>query len=275
MPQEPQQIVIGRPEFWPEVQKEYPRFFEVAHKLSPALHSVVDRAYPNLLAHQRAILNLSILAGITMTEVVTLAGNGLGQGAMKCMRTLLETSINTEYLRLNPIEFDDYKEWYWVERFRQMESLRENSLDTFKSLDPTVVADVAQNMDRVRPRFARKDGKLRQTWCTRDLAQRSVITGHYETYRMVNADASGFIHGSMHSLVRYFDSDKDVDRIDIPPSLKWITQSLSSSHHCMGRVIETASKTFGVQSDPSIEEIFKDFQWAWEVKPIEAASGQP
>jgi hypothetical protein len=216
-----------------------------------------------------------MLAGITMTEVITLAGNGLGQGAMKCMRTLLETSINTEYLRLNPVEFDDYKEWYWVERFKQMESLRENSPDTFKCFDPTVVADVAQNMNRVRLRFTRKDGTLRRTWCVQDLAKRAVITGHYETYRMVNADASGFIHGSMHALVRYFDSDKDVHRIDVPPSLKWIAQSLSSSHHCMGRVIETASKNFGVQSDPSIEEIFKDFQWTWVVKSSEDGVCQP
>jgi hypothetical protein len=211
-----------------------------------------------------------MLAGITMTEVITLAANGLGQGAMKCMRTLLETSINTEYLRLNPAEFEDYKEWFWVERFRQFDFLRANLPETFEHLDPQEVTNAEQNMARVRPRFERRDGGLRQTWCARNLAERSVITGHYEIYRMVNADASGFIHGSMHALMRYFDADKDVHRIDIPPSLKWTPQSLSTSHHCMARVVETVSKTFEVQSDPPMEEIMKDFQWAWEVKPEEA-----
>ncbi|SRR5258708_5400297 len=275
MTDQAKEIVIGWPDFWLDVQGTYPRFFEVAHKLSPALHSVVDRAYPSLEAYKRAILNLSMLAGITMTEVITLAANGLGQGAMKCTRTLLETSINTEYLRLNPTEFDDYKEWFWVERFKHMDFMRKNSPDTFKYFDPAVVADAEQNMDRVRPRFLRKDGRLRQTWCTRDLAERSVMTGHYEIYRMVNADASGFIHGSMHALLRYFDAKKDVDRIDVPPSLKWTAQSLGTSHHCMARVIETATKTFDVPSDPSIEEVTKDFQWAWEAKVDEVSSPTP
>ena len=272
MPEEPKQIVIGWPDFWPEAQKEYQRFFEVAHKLAPALHSVVDREYPSLMGYQRVILNLSMLAGITMTEVITLAANGLGQGAMKCMRTLLETSINTEYLRLNPSEFDDYKEWFWVERFKYMDFMRKNSPETFKYFDSAVVEDAERNMDRVRPRFLRKDGKLRHTWCKHDLAERSVVTGHYDIYRMVNADASGFIHGSMHALMRYFDAEKDVDRIDIPPSLNWTAQALSTSHHCMGRIIETATKTFGVPSDPSIEEISKDFEWAWEAKAKKARS---
>jgi len=64
---------------------------------------------PNLPRNQRAILNLSMVAGITFVEMVTLAVNGLGRGAMRTLRSLLEISINTEYLRLRPDEFEDYK----------------------------------------------------------------------------------------------------------------------------------------------------------------------
>ena len=44
------------------------------------------------------------------------AGNGLGQGAMKIVRTLMETVINAEYLRQYPNELDDYINWSWVEK---------------------------------------------------------------------------------------------------------------------------------------------------------------
>jgi hypothetical protein len=261
-------IVIGFPDFWPQVQKAYPRFFEVASKLSPALHSVIDRSYPKPEPYQRAILNLSMLAGVTMTEIVTLAANGMGQGAMKCLRTLLETSINTEYFRLQPAEFEDYKEWFWVESFKQMDFLRRNLPAIFQKLDPNEVKNTEQNMDRVRARFefTRKDGSkdMRGTWCSRNLAERSIVTGHHEVYRMINADASGFIHSSMHALTRYFDSDKDVDRIDIPPSLKWTEQTLSTAHHCMVRVVETVGRAFDVQPEPPLEQLAKDLQWAWE-----------
>jgi hypothetical protein len=50
-----------------------------------------------------------MVAGITFVEMVTLAVNGLGRGAMQTLRSLLEISINTEYLRLRPDEFEDYK----------------------------------------------------------------------------------------------------------------------------------------------------------------------
>jgi hypothetical protein len=50
-----------------------------------------------------------MVAGITFAEMVTLAVNGLGRGAMRTLRSLLEISINTEYLRLRPDEFEDYK----------------------------------------------------------------------------------------------------------------------------------------------------------------------
>jgi Family of unknown function (DUF5677) len=262
-----QRLVIGFPDFWPEVENKYPRFFEVGRNLTTALHSVIDREYPKPEPHQRAILNLSMLAGVTMTEIVTLAANGMGQGAMKCLRTLLETSINVEYLRLHPAEFEDYKEWFHVERFREVEFLRSNLPDVFKQLDPDAVKDVQLNMDRVRSRFefTRKDGTKdqRSTWCSRNLADRAVQTGYSEVYRLVNATASGFIHSSMYALVRYFDADKDVHRIDVPPSLEWTAQALCAAHHCMVRVVETVSKTFNVDPDPPLKHLQEELHRAW------------
>lgn len=46
-----------------------------------------------------------------MVELVTLAGNGLGQGALKICRTMMETAVNADYLRQNPAELDDYLQW--------------------------------------------------------------------------------------------------------------------------------------------------------------------
>ena len=260
-------FAVGFPEFWPEVEKAYPRFFEVAWKLSLALHSVVDRAYSSPEPYQKAILNLSMLAGVTMTEVITLAGNGLGQGAMKCLRTLLETSINTEYLRLWPGEFDNYKEWYWVERFKELEYLREHIPTIIPQLNPDIIRETEQNMVRVRAQFERNKyggGKeLRSSWCSRNLADRSVMTGHQETYRLVNSISSSFIHSTMYGLMRHFDAGSDISRIGIPPMLNWTRQALSAAQYCMVRVVDTVGQTFGVQPDPSAEQLLKDYEFTW------------
>ena len=92
--------VFGFPDFWPVVEAKYPRFFEVAPKTLTAMHSIADQAHPAPEPHQRAILNLSMVAGITFAEIVTLTVNGLGHGGMRTLRSLLEISINTEYFRL-------------------------------------------------------------------------------------------------------------------------------------------------------------------------------
>ena len=256
-------LVVGFPEFWSVVEAEYPRFFEVGPKTLSAMHSIADRAYPDPEPHQKAILNLSMLAGISLTEVVTLTANGLGHGAMRIVRSLLETSINAEYLRLRPGEFEDYKEWYHVERFKEMEYLRQHANAAFQQLGQEAVRDIEENYARVRPRFQRTDGTIRRFWCSLDLAARSVVTGHEEAYRLINPLASSFVHETMYGLMRHFDAAKDVHRVEVPPTLDWATQALSGSHHCMVRVARTLSETFNVAPNPPVEELEKEWQYAW------------
>lgn len=259
--------VLAFAEFFAEVEKEYPRFFEVSQKVLTAMHSVADRAYADPEPHQRAILNLSMLAGISFVEVVTLTGNGLGHGAMRILRSLLETSINVEFFRLRPEEFENYKEWYQVERFKEQEFLREHAAPIFATLDPQVVIDNEREMARVRPRFERVayDGsrRLRGSWCSLDLGARAVATGFEDDYRVINPLASSFVHETMYGMIRHFDAAKDVNRIEIPPTLDWSVQALSGAHHCMVRVVKTLSQTFDVPSDPPVDMLEREWHYAW------------
>ena len=234
------------------------------------MHSVADREYPEPEPHQRAILNLSMVAGITFTEIITLAVNGMGHGAMRNLRTLLEISINIEYLRLKPDEFQDYKEWFWVERFKEQEYLRNNAYEIFKQLEPSVVKEVEDNMARVRPRFesTKYDGtkELRSSWCSRNLADRSIVSGHVEEYRLINPISSSFVHETMYGMIRYFEAEKDVDRIEVPPTLEGSDRALSGAHHCMVRVVNTLTRTFRVASNPHVEELERDWHYVWTEK---------
>jgi hypothetical protein len=264
------EYTAGFPEFWPKVIDEYKKFFEVGNRLDVALVSVTDAAHPALSPCQKTILNLSILAGVAMTEIVTLAMNGMGPGAMKVTRTLLETSINTEYLRQIPSEFDDYKEWFWIEKYKELAHMRENLPEILKNYPPERAQEVERNRNRVLPRFekTRRDGtkELRGSWCSKNLADRANITGHQHVYQQANRDASGFIHGTMSALLRH-DNDEDINRIGVPPSIDWTRQALTTSHVCMIKVVETASLALNAPCSPTVIELFKDFNYAWE-KPV-------
>ena len=73
-----------------------------------------------------------------------------------------------------------------------------------------------------------------------------MVTGHQESYRLINPLASSFVHETM-----------------VSPTLDWATQALSGSQHCMVRVVKTLSQTFDVASNLPVEELEQDWHYAW------------
>jgi len=224
-------LVVGFPDFAPTVEAEYPRFFEVGPRVLTAMHSVADREYEAPEPHQRAILNLAMVAGVSLVEVVTLTGNGLAHGAMKIVRSLMETAINVEYFRLRPAAFEDYRAWVHVERFRKIEFVREHLPDVFRTIDAETVATIAREMDRVRPRFeqVRQDGarRLRSSWSTQTLAERSAVAGFSDTYKTINPLASSFVHETMSGLIEH-DQSIWPSRESQSNNTKWIKSQIPS-----------------------------------------------
>lgn len=255
--------VFGFPDFIPTVEAEYPRFFEVGPRVLSAMHSVSDRDYPAPEPHQRAILNLSMLAAISLVEVVTLTVNGLGHGAMRIVRSLMETAINVEYFRLQPEAFEDYREWVHVERFRKIDFMRQHIPVVFATIEPEVIAAIEREMERVRPRFERRDGSMRQSWSAQNLAERAAVAGFSETYKAINPLASSFVHETMSALMEHFKAANDPHRVEVPPTLDWSRQALTGAHDCIVRVVKTLSETFGVAPEPTVETLVKELHYAW------------
>jgi hypothetical protein len=260
-------LVLGFPDFTPTVKAEYPRFFEVGQKALEAMHSIADRAYADPAPYQRAILNLSMVSGVSFVEVVVLTGNGLGNGAMRILRSLLETAINIEFFRLQPEAFEDYKEWYHVERFRESEFLRLYVAESYAMLDPQAIVDAEREMTRVRPRFeqARYGGapKLRGSWSSLDLGARAAATGFADLYRLINPMASSFVHTTLYGMLRSFNARRDEHRIEVPPTLMWSKEALSGAHSIMVRVVESLSRTFDVVPEPTVETLVREWHEAW------------
>jgi hypothetical protein len=111
-----------------KVHKAFPKF-EVVTRLTDSLNDLTGRAHPNPESYQRVILNLGILNAVSMFELVTLAGNGFGLGAMKIARTVMETAINAEYLRRFPAECALYLNWHWIEQYKLLTYVREHTAE--------------------------------------------------------------------------------------------------------------------------------------------------
>ena len=150
------EIIFGNKDFWPEVVKRYPEFFQRTGRLLNAVHSVVDRAYAGLDRNQRLLMNLLMLVATGMWEIVTLVGNGMGHGAMKIVRGVIENAINAEYIRRFPEQGEKYMEWRWVELHKLYVYMQETAPDSLKEIPPEKMASDEAEYQRVKDMFRYK-----------------------------------------------------------------------------------------------------------------------
>jgi hypothetical protein len=152
-PQEQVSITFGHPEFWPEVAKTFPEFFPRAGRIQQAVVSVTDRAYEALDSNQHILLNILMLEAVGMVEALTLIGNGMGHGAMKIVRGMVENAINAEYIRRFPEQGERYTEWHWMEIHKLYKYIMETSPEALKEVPPEKVAEDLANYERVKGLF--------------------------------------------------------------------------------------------------------------------------
>jgi hypothetical protein len=255
------EIRFGFPEFSAQVFEKFSRFFEVTGRASDALDGILTNSYSDVEPLEKVILNLGILAGNAVMELVTLVGNGCGLGAMKIHRTLLETVINAEYLRLVPSDCDDYLDWIWVEQYKLLEYVRKHMADRLK--DVSNISEIEAEFNKVRSRFERPNGRLRGSWCRLDLGSRAAKAGFQEPYALIHPMASGLIHGTISGLAMHREGGGDDIRIGTPPSLQFCEQALVGAHSCLLRIIDTLSNSLNTKSTPSLAELVKDYEYAW------------
>ena len=254
---------FSNPDFAKATRTAFPRFFEVLPRAVGALNELTSRAHANPSPLQRVIVNLGLLLGISVLELVTLAESGFGQGAMKIARTVMETAINGEYLRQFPTEFDQYVDWYCVEKYKELAYVRAHMPEVLPRIEPASVAAIEKEFEKVKASFQRPNGDLRSSWCSLNLAERAAKAGFSDAYKLINPLSSVFIHATVGGLARHFETDKDEDRISVPPSLRYCKEALSGGHMCLCKMVETVATTFDWKPVHTVESLAHDFEYAW------------
>jgi hypothetical protein len=262
--------VFGYPEYGQQVHDAFPKFFEVVPRLTDSLNDLTSRAYPKPEPYQRVILNLGMLTAISMFELVTLAGNGFGLGAMKIARTVMETAINAEYLRLFPAECDFYLSWHWIEQHKLLVWIRQNAPDLLNEILQEQIERGEREFEQVRAQYQKPNGDLRGSWCNLDLGTRAARTGFSGAFKLINPVSSELIHGTFGGLARHFDLDADEHRISMPPSMEFCAEALSGGHMCMLAMVGTLADAFNWVPCNPVERLIDDFHYAWDRGPNDA-----
>jgi hypothetical protein len=265
-------------DFWPEVVKRHPEFFQRIGRLQEAVRNIVNPAYKALDGHQRLQMNLLILVATGTGEVVTLVGNGMGHGAMKIVRGVVENAINAEYLRQFPDRAKKYMEWHWVELHKLYAYMQETSPDSLKDFPTEKMASDEAQYQRVKDSFrykvANPDGTEKtvkqESWCRDNLFQRAEKVNMAQSYRTVMPPANQILHGSIGGWIR--ELDQESGRVEFPPTHKWGGEALIAAHIALLQSVETAALSLNVTPNPTIEVLKDDFHAIWGAEPALAAA---
>ena len=263
------EIVFGNKDFWPEAVKQHPEFFNRIGRLQQGVRNVVDPAYEALDGNQSLIMNLLILVATGMWEVVTLVGNGMGHGAMKIVRGVIENAINAEYIRRFPEQGERYVEWHWVELHKLYSYMNETSPESLKEIPPDKMAADEAEYQRVKGMFRYKipnpegtEKTVKQdSWCRDNLFQRAVKTDTAQSYKTVMPSANQILHGTISGWIR--EMDEESGRIEFPPTHKWSGEALIAAHIALLQAVETAALALNATLDPAIEVLREDFSAIW------------
>lgn len=160
------QILFGFPEFWEEFNRHFGPFICCLKRAEIALNGLIDRKWSDVDGRQRVILNLTRLNGVALEELIILAANGCGHGAMKILRSILETTIDAAYLQHCPAQFDYYLDWRHVEFWKWLVYLKKHAPHDYDKIDLRVRESAKYMFDNVCKKFQKTNsGKLRNRWC--------------------------------------------------------------------------------------------------------------
>jgi hypothetical protein len=265
----PTTIAFGNGDFWAEVVQRYPEFFARATRLQQAVRSIVDPAYEGLDGGQQLQMNMLMLTATGVAEVITLVGNGMGHGAMKIVRGIMENAINMEYMRRFPDQAEKYLEWRWVEQHKLYRHVEETSPPSLNEIPVKKRNQDETEYQRVRGMFeyqvpTRSGGTktvMQDSWCRDNLFLRAEKVDMAVSYRTVMPSANQILHGSISSWIRELDEVNR--RIEYPPTHNWGGEALIAGHMALLQAIETCALALNSTPNPTIDVLKEDFHVIW------------
>jgi hypothetical protein len=265
----PAKITFGFPEFWNAAVQEFSAFFKDSETIVNLVNTICSRAVIALETH-RTKLTMIIYPMVrananTFTEVVTLVGNGCGLGAMRLSRSMFESCVFAEYLRRNPAEVDDFRDYGFVLAWKRYQQLLKAG--AAKAVEAKTIDYLEQNFKRVEGRFRDKNGRLRNHWHKKSIAQMATELDMRGQYELAYSLASSIHHTNFEGLRAQMELQGSEASIQQPPSIKWLGQALTAAHSYLLQALDTLNACLKLGFDNELAAAEKAWHQIWTKKP--------
>jgi len=231
MPDE--QVVFGFEEFWPKVYGAYRSALEaVADDLQLAVEMFNAAQAKMSQPLERAVYLLVSMTATGLHELLILAGNGAGVGAMKISRGMFESAVMAEYLSRNGSEVDDYHEYGRVLMWKRVQQYPEG-------FTAEKIREVEDEYNRVKPRFTNKNGTVRNRWNKNSIYSMACTMGREKQYELPYSIAASMHHSNFEAMLSHIKGKGNTLSVEELPSMKWVMQALISGHVYLLQALET------------------------------------
>src|SRR5260370_19017838 len=194
---------------------------------------------------------LTQVASGSMNDVLILAGNESGTGAMKLARGMFEIYTIAEYLAKNPLEINAYLDFAIVNSWRHLQRLERNSPGTVPS---DLMTDTEAEYNRVKGQFTDARNRVRLNWTEKSIKKMAGDIGHLDRYETVYSVAAELHHMNAAGLLGH--------------ELDWISEALKVAH---ASLLRTVYMLFSVAGASAVKDKIKaaqaDFEKLWKQTP--------
>jgi hypothetical protein len=118
----PNKHIFGYPDQWEAFEKRNAKFLDRFPAFDHSLKTTFVREFTTITPAERAIYFLGRLCIEDFMELLCLAANGYGFGALKLLRGLYERVVTAAYLANNPEEADAFLDFRFVSRHRALQA---------------------------------------------------------------------------------------------------------------------------------------------------------
>jgi hypothetical protein len=264
------QFIFGYREEWQAFESRNAKFMARFPNLKAALDVAFLRAFATSGPEARTIFMLGRLCSEEFFEILLLAANGYGYGALKLLRSLFERAITLAYLSENPGEVDAFLDYHAVAQYKLMKALQ----DTFgpDALPKDKADETGRTYQRLKDAYLITDcatcktKRVNHTWHKLDVVSMAKKTAFGALLVPAYYVPLAHAHSTVGALLARLE-DTDDGGMGFNPDLqpKQADLALQLAHNIMLGVIETQKNFFKLDAlDQPLQTCLQDFMDIWK-----------
>lgn len=257
-------------------------FLRRLSSLRDAIDSAFARQFSSTEPSDMVVFSLGVLCREDFMELLVLAGNGYGIGAMKTLRGMYERLITAQYLHTRPEETEDFLDFYWVSLHRLTRAV----VDTFgmENIPSDKLEEMRNMYEQVKQRFlvtiCDRCGtkRINHSWSKLDfvsMARRAgtmgkfVVPAYYIPTQHIHSTVQGIISRLDEGVRGAFAFKSEHQRKEADAALRM-------GHLLMLNVLSLQREHFKLRHlQPALDACYADYQATWQADTEEKLGGTP